>query len=177
LGWRLCTEVLAGADVLKNSIKKSADFRKSFKDCLPREMITKIKKLRAITVKLQAGQLIGDEDRELFFENLGVEPNELGEAAAKELIFGSSASGNLHCTTNIKITTILGSKGLSYDYVFMINFDDQYLLPRDGEIDDESINKFFVALTRSRKKIFIYTTKSVEPTFVSWISQERKTVS
>jgi superfamily I DNA/RNA helicase len=82
----------------------------------------------------------------------------------------------VHQAVKIKLTTILGSKGLSYDYVFMVNFDDTYLLPQSGEIDDESINKFLVALTRSRKKISIYTSKNTEPVFVDWISAERKEV-
>jgi len=175
LGWRLCADALANSNELTDAIKKSADFQKLFKDCLPSDLVATIKKLRAITVKLEKAQSISAEDRNLIFEKLGVEPEKLGETYAKELIFGSALSGDLHCSTKIKVTTILGSKGLSYDYVFMINFDDQYLLP-GGKVDDESINKFLVALTRSRKKISIYTTKDTEPTFVSWIKDERKAV-
>lgn len=178
LGWRLCVESLADANVLEDAIKKSSDLQKAFKDCLPRDTVSLIKKLRAISVKLRDEQIISSEDRLLIYEKLGVKPEELGDAFAKDLIFGSSMPGDLHCSVKIKITTILGSKGLSYDYVFMINFDDRYLLPQDGSsIDDESINKFLVALTRSRKRISIYTSKTTEPTFVSWISGDRKLVS
>lgn len=162
---------------LEDAVKKSADLQRAFNDCLPRDTVTLTKKLRAIAVKLQAGTEIDASDQELIFEKLGIEPDKLGEAFAKDLIFGSALSGDLHCSVKIKITTILGSKGLSYDYVFMINFDDRYLLPQDGtQIDDESINKFLVALTRSRKKISIYTSKTTEPTFVAWINDERKMV-
>lgn len=177
LGWRLCADALMDANALVDAIKQSADLQKPFKDCVPTDIATLIKKLRAITVKLEGAQAVSDEDRDLIFEKLGVEPNKLGEAFAKGLIFGSALSGDLHCSTKIKITTILGSKGLSYDYVFMINFDDRYLLPDGTQVNDESINKFLVALTRSRKKISIYTSGRTEPTFVSWIGAERKTVS
>ena len=73
--------------------------------------------------------------------------------------------------TSIKITTILGSKGLSSDYVFMVNFDDKFLLEK-GKITDEKICNFLVALTRARKRLFIYTSSKQVPIFVEWIGEE-----
>lgn len=177
LGWRLTAEAVVDQDTLEEAIKKSADLETLFKDCLPSTAVTLIKKLRAITVKLHNGDEINnDEDRNLILDNLEIDPNTLAEHYANDIIFDNSSSGYVHQAVKIKITTILGSKGLSYDYVFLINFDDAYLLPKDGSIDDESINKFLVALTRSRKKITIYTSKDYEPTFVGWISADRKKV-
>ncbi len=177
LGWRLAAEAVLDDDPFTEAVKKSSDLSTSFKDCLPNTTIALIKKLRALTVKVQNGDVItNDEDRNLLFSNLGIDANSLGEKFAKGLIFNNSYSTDVHQAVKIKITTILGSKGLSYDYVFLINFDDTYLLPRSGDIDDESINKFLVALTRSRKKVSIYTSKTTEPVFVDWISVERKEV-
>ena len=70
----------------------------------------------------------------------------------------------------------LGSKGLSCDYVFLVNFDDRFLIPKSG-LTDECVNKFLVALTRSRKKTFIFSQPLSEPTFVSWIDPERKSTT
>lgn len=177
LGWRLCAEALLDEGVFEDAVNKSADLQTAFKDCLPRDAVTLINKLRAISVKLRDGTEINAQDQELIFKKLGIQPDKLGEVFAKDIIFGSALSGDLHCSFKIKITTILGSKGLSYDYVFMVNFDDRYLLTQDGsQVDDESINKFLVALTRSRKKISIYTSKTTEPTFVAWINDDRKLV-
>lgn len=177
LGWRLSAEAFLDDGSLAEAIKKSSDLSKNFKDCLPSTTVTLIKKLRALTVKVQKGEAIAsDEDRDLLLSHLGIDANELAEKFTKDLIFNNSYSTDVHQAVKIKLTTILGSKGLSYDYVFMVNFDDTYLLPQSGEIDDESINKFLVALTRSRKKISIYTSKNTEPVFVDWISAERKEV-
>lgn len=177
LGWRLCSEALLDDDKLNEAILKSSDNQTSFKDCIRNDDKQLIKKLRAISAKLIKNQDITDDERTLILSNLGIDANKLGEEHAKEIILESTSSNSLHSAVKIKITTILGSKGLSYDYVFMINFDDRYLLSNNGQtVDDESINKFLVALTRSRKKISIFTSKSSEPTFVSWIASERKTV-
>lgn len=177
LGWRLCAEAILDEGVFENAVNKSADLQTAFKECLPRDAVALIKKLRAISVKIQDGTEINTQDQELIFKKLGIQPDKLGEAFAKDIIFGSALSRDMHCSVKIKITTILGSKGLSYDYVFMVNFDDRYLLSQDGsQVDDESINKFLVALTRSRKKISIYTSKTTEPTFVAWINDKRKMV-
>lgn len=177
LGWRIAAEAVLDDDPFTEAVKKSSNLSTSFKECLPNATIALIKKLRALTVKVQNGDAItNDEDRNLLFSNLGIDANSLGEKFAKGLIFNNSYSTDVHQAVKIKITTILGSKGLSYDYVFLINFDDTYLLPRSGDFDDESINKFLVALTRSRKKVSIYTSKTTEPVFVDWISVERKEV-
>lgn len=178
LGWRLCAEALLELDALDSAIIKSSDNRTLFRDCLENDAKQLIKKLRAITVKLKDNQSINDEERGLLFEKLGIDASSIGEQLAKKTILETSSSRSLHSSVKIKVTTILGSKGLSYDYVFMINFDNRFLIPNNGrDIDDESINKFLVALTRSRKRISIFTSKNSEPTFVSWINPERKTVT
>lgn len=173
LGWRLSAEGLMGADDLYEAINKSADCQLPFIKCLPSDTISVVKKLRAIVVKLDKNTDLTDEEHDLLFSQLSIDPIKLAEENVRELIFSKSSSGGVHNSVRIKITTILGSKGLSYDYVFMVNFDNRYLIPSTG-IDDESINKFLVALTRSRKKVHIYTGQLHESTFVSWIDDSRK---
>ncbi len=175
LAWRLCLEGLSDETELKEAIIKSKDCIKSFLECVTNTRKAEIKNLRAACVKIEKGEALTDTQRELVFNKLDIKPNDLGEYNAKERIFSERYSG-VHHSTKIKITTILGSKGLSYDYVFMINFDDRYLIPTTG-IDDESINKFLVALTRSRKEIHIFTSKTTEPKFVGWIDNTRKVIT
>ena len=45
---------------------------------------------------------------------------------------------------NQTLTTILGSKGLSYDYVFLVNFDSKYLIPAPAGVTDERINGYIL---------------------------------
>jgi len=175
LAWRLCTEGLTDENELKKAIVKSKDCDIKFSESITQQLRTEIKNLRAACVKIEKNEALSDAQRNLLFEKLNVCPDQLGEQNAKERVFSSKYNG-VHHSTKVKLTTILGSKGLSYDYVFMVNFDDRYLIPATG-IDDESVNKFLVAITRSRKKIHIFTSQTVEPKFVSWIDNTRKAIS
>jgi superfamily I DNA/RNA helicase len=173
LGWRLCSEVLLKDDdtALEEAVRKSAARDKGFASCLPSSVRSIVKTLRAASVKLQEDKPLSESQRSMIFSHLGIQPETLGERTAKSMIFSSSYR-NVHHGIKIKITTILGSKGLSYDYVYLVNFDDRFLNPHGPT--DESVNKFLVALTRSRKKLFIYSQQNSEPQLVSWIDATRK---
>jgi len=172
LGWRLCAEALMDEAEFKTALLKSVNRDVAFTSCVPAAVKAEIKALRAACVKLESGKDLSDDQRTLVFDKLDISINKLGEINARDRIF-STRSNKVHHSTKIKLTTILGSKGLSYDYVFMVNFDNKYLIPTAG-IDDESINKFLVAMTRSKKQISIFTSQTKEPTFVSWIDTARK---
>ncbi|MGI6595429.1 MAG: 3'-5' exonuclease [Candidatus Ratteibacteria bacterium] len=68
----------------------------------------------------------------------------------------------------MKITTILGAKGLTSDYVFLVNFDDKYILKKD-KITNESIQNFLVSLTRAKRQLHIYASQTGLPIFLRWI--------
>jgi len=172
LGWRLCSEALMDAEEFAAALLKTAKCDIAFSECVPTGIKSQIKVLRAVCVKLKEGKTLDARQQKLLFEKLGISVEKLGEQDARNRIF-SGRSNKPHLSTKIKLTSILGSKGLSYDYVFMVNFDDKYLIPKKV-IDDESINKFLVAMTRSRKKIFIFSSQAKEAIFVSWIMGARK---
>ena len=75
----------------------------------------------------------------------------------------------------IKATTIQSSKGLSADYVFITHFDDQYFVKDKDKtkISDQDVCNFLVALTRAKKKIFLISSNTKEPTFLKWIDSVR----
>ena len=79
------------------------------------------------------------------------------------------------CNPNIpiKITTIPSSKGLDEDYVFIVDFDDRFFLEKSGVCSDQKIYDFLVALTRARKKVYLISCDTKEPTFLSWIDESR----
>lgn len=175
LGWRLCSEALMETDKLKAAVVQSANLTIEFHDCISSDTKTLIKKLRAACVKLKEGKSLDEEQQKLIFDHLEIPITKLGEANARDKIF-NNRSNKVHHNTKIKLSTILVSKGLSYDYVFMVNFDDKYLIPSGG-IDNESVNKFLVSLTRSKKKISIFTSQTTEPILASWIGADRKKVT
>jgi len=76
----------------------------------------------------------------------------------------------------ITTTTIQSSKGLEADYVFITYFDDQYFV-KEGDkskITDHNICSFVVALTRARRKVFLFSSDTTKrPVFLSWIDKKR----
>jgi hypothetical protein len=75
----------------------------------------------------------------------------------------------------IKATTIQSSKGLAGDLVFITHFDNRYFVKNDDKtkITDQDICNFIVALTRTKKKVFLISSVKENPTFLSWISNDR----
>lgn len=78
----------------------------------------------------------------------------------KELLKNASSS-----KSNISISTIHSSKGLEYDNVFIIDLIDgefpqkSILNSFDEKLLEEERRLFYVAMTRARKRLFLYTTK------------------
>ncbi len=82
-------------------------------------------------------------------------------------------------TSNIKLTSFEGSKGLSAQHVFLIGLHAGEL-PRDpGQIQDIEICRFVVGLTRTKKKCSLIFTRNfagnpkVRSPFLDWIDAER----
>ena len=78
----------------------------------------------------------------------------------KELLKNASSS-----KSNISISTIHSSKGLEYDNVFIIDLIDgefpqkSILNSFDEKLSEEERRLFYVAMTRARKRLFLYTIK------------------
>ena len=78
----------------------------------------------------------------------------------KELLKNASSS-----KSNISISTIHSSKGLEYDNVFIIDLIDgefpqkSILNSFDEKLLEEERRLFYVAMTRARKRLFLYTIK------------------
>lgn len=74
----------------------------------------------------------------------------------------------------ITIATIQRSKGLEADYVFIAYFDDQYLIKDESKVSDEEICSFVVALTRAKKRVFLFSSDTNKrPVFLKWIDEKR----
>lgn len=73
---------------------------------------------------------------------------------------------------NITVCSILGSKGLGADVVFLIGFD-QGKLPSGQNIEDSEIYQMLVALTRAKKRIYlINTTGSKMSQFIDYMDEK-----
>ncbi|MFO0882485.1 MAG: AAA family ATPase [Candidatus Saccharimonadales bacterium] len=171
IGWRQCAKALLSANDFNDALQRTSDNTTRFSDVLSPAFRSEVNKLRSICAKIKEGQTLTQDQKTLIFDKLGIDIEKLGEENARDKLF-SRTSNKVQHEIKIKVTTILGSKGLSYDHVFLINFDDRYIC--NGDLNDEKINMFLVALTRSKNKVNIYSSQARDPLLISWIGSNRK---
>jgi hypothetical protein len=180
LGWRIVYQLICEKgqkeDRFKKILDKSISTGNRFIDLLDVKERKYIKKIIAILRKIQKGKSINDDESIKVFDCLGLNPCEIAAKTLQEELEQSNIKKNIYKNTPIKITTILGSKGLTKDYSFLVYFDDKYLLEKNQNkkfiVTDSAINKFLVALTRAKKRTYIYSSEKEFATFVEWIGNE-----
>lgn len=172
LGWRIVSKyILDGRlhDIVRKSHSENEQVK--FKDLLDPKDKKKIESLLMILRKISDSKQITEEESEEIINCFGYKPNQIVIQKIKDNLDKNKFPKKVNKNIPIKITTILGSKGLTSDYVFLVNFDDKYILDKGNKITDENICKFLVALTRAKRRIYIYTSQTKLPTFVDWISK------
>lgn len=178
LAWRILFEAECGRtgknERFEQVMNESFDSDIPFKDLLSVEERRTIKKVNAALRKIRDGKNVDDATLTEVFTVLGYNPLEIAQSQVREALAQKSAQKNIYKNTPIKIVTMLGAKGLTRDYAFLVNFDDRFLLDRGNdnlmEITDGGICKFLVALTRAKERVCIYTSKDEYPTYVQWIA-------
>jgi superfamily I DNA/RNA helicase len=178
LGWRiLAKHILLEKEflrIIKTSAAKTGETYE-FSSLLSIESKKTIKRLLSIFRKIISDKPTSKEEAQLLFDFIGIDITEAAAQQLRKSISKNTFQKNLYKNTPIRITNILGSKGLTYDYVFLANFDDKFIIGK--KITNESICKFLVALTRARKRVCISTCGDKLPTFVEWIGAENCEIS
>ncbi len=82
-------------------------------------------------------------------------------------------------SAKIKLSTMHSSKGLEFDTVYLIDIFDnmipQYsMYATDQKLYQEERRLFYVAMTRAKNKLFVYSIRNKRSTFVDEILPERK---
>ena len=179
LAWRVLFEAecerTGASDRFEQVMSESFKSDTPFKDLLTVDERRPIKKVNAALRKIRDGKEVDDDAMQEVFAVIGYNPAEIAQTKIRDELVLKSAQKNIYRNTPIKIVTVLGSKGLTRDYAFLVNFDDRFLLDRDDKsfrITDGSICKFLVALTRARERVCIYTSKNEYPTYVQWIPDD-----
>jgi superfamily I DNA/RNA helicase len=180
LAWRVLFEAeckrLNTPERFEEILKESFNAETPFKDLLTVDERRTIKKVNATLRKIRDGQETDDDSMTAVFEVLGFNPVEIAQSKIRDELLQKSTQKNIYKNTPIKIVTVLGSKGLTRDYAFLVNFDDRFILDSDGDqalkITDGSICRFLVALTRARERVSIYTSMNDYPAYVKWIADE-----
>lgn len=173
LGWRIVSKYILD-NKLSDIVQKcySENNQAKFKDLLSPKDRKKIKSLLTILRKINKGKQVTEEESEEIINCFGYKPNQIVLKKIKNNLQKNKFPKKINKDVPIKITNILGSKGLTSDYVFLVNFDDRYILNKGNKITDENICRFLVSLTRARKRIYIYTSQNNLPTFVDWIDKK-----
>lgn len=178
LAWRVLFEAecerMGASERFEQVMNKSFNSDTPFMDLLTVAERKTIKKVNATLRKIRDRKNVDDAAMAEVFAVLGYNPAEIAQSKIRGKLAQKSARKNIYKNTPIKIVTVLGSKGLTRDYAFLVNFDDRFLLDRDDnrsmKITDGSICRFLVALTRARERVCIYTSKNEYPTYVQWIA-------
>ena len=81
---------------------------------------------------------------------------------------------------SIKLTTYVGSKGLSAGFVFIVGLNNSILPFKEYSPTDDEICKFIVALARTIKKCYLISTsmfggkfEGKYSIFIDWIRKEK----
>lgn len=180
LAWRVLFEAecnrLGSSERFEQVMKESFNSTTPFIDLLTVDEKRTIRNVNTGLRKIRDGKDVDDAALADVFTVLGYNPIEIAKSKIRDDLAQKSAQKNIYKNTPIKIVTVLGSKGLTRDYAFLVNFDDRFLLDRDDDrslkITDGSICRFLVALTRAKERVCIYTSKNEYPNYIKWIDEE-----
>lgn len=171
LGWRIVASLFLETskfdEIILSSFKQNIE---KFYDLIDVDVRRIIRYLVSVLRKIKNQKETTKDEREFLYECLSYDSDELSTLKLLSDFKSETLVKNLHKNIRIKITDVPGSKGLTYDYVFLVNFDDKYLIK--GKITDENISRFLVALTRAKKRINISTSQNNLPKFIQWIGKE-----
>ncbi len=179
LGWRICVEELKLLDqrnfekLIKITNAKDAPH---IKELLTSEQRKIIRDIRSTLVKIKKGENIEKEKLNNFFEKIGKDPivymtDNIKSNLCKEETKKKAGKIRNICNIPIRITTIPKSKGLDADYIIIPYFDNQYFGGK--ELENSDIYSFLVAITRTRKLLFLISTTEDKPEILKWIKPER----
>lgn len=179
LGWRILFQEYCkkrnNEERFRQVLEQSISSSEKFLQLLEIDERKYIRQCIAILRKIRKKNEISDDEMQIAIDFMNYNPKQITLEKISMALDQSRIGKNIYKDTPIKIVTILGSKGLTRDITFLVNFDDKYLLERDGKsliTTDSSICKFLVSLTRATTKTYIFTGESKYPTYVEWIGNE-----
>jgi len=170
LGWRIVAEHILNKKGLKSSIEKSYSDKGPFRELINKDQIQYVESLLKIIKKIKENAAVTERECEKLFKAIGYNPYKIASKKLADRLKDYFPRSDIYKDVPIKITNILGSKGLTRDYVFLVNFDDKYLIGDKNNITDEKICSFLVALTRAKNRVYIFSQKI--PTFAKWINSD-----
>ena len=180
LGWRIVSKELLDQENFELFLHKTSDDQDiQFVDVVDDIFVDDIfrKRVQALLTsvrKIRDGRSIDELDLNEIQKKCSIKPIHLAKDALKRDLESRSGGDPAIRNIPIKAATIQGSKGLAAEYVFITQFDDKFFVKDQDSISDKEICNFLVALTRTRRKLFLMSSeKNGDPIFLSWIDERR----
>lgn len=179
LGWRiitLCFEFPERDELVRTALEADADLVPE----LPDEYRDEHLAIAEIVRRLREGEQLTDEEERQLSEAVGMEIANVKESLAvvddEELPEedDENADGDEDAPT-IQFTSLVGSKGLSASYVFIVGFNNGFFPREPNAITDDEVCKLLVALSRTRVECHVVSCGHFgagwleESAFAEWI--------
>ena len=176
VAWRLISIELddkVRTDLISKNYSDTPNFIAGLPDDFKKKHEANAKALVGILEKTNsARKQISDSTITKLSEELVIKKKEERELFIDQLVHESKFLDRPLANLDITVCNILGSKGLGADVVFLIGFD-KHKLPAKDKVDDSEIYQMLVALTRTKKRIYLVNTKGCEvSSFINAIDKD-----
>jgi superfamily I DNA/RNA helicase len=174
LGWRiitLCFDFPECDELVRAALEAGCDLAPE----LPGEYREEHLEIAELVRRLREGEQLTDEQEGQLSEAVGMElgkiKESLGIADDEEPSGEESEDGDVNeDVPTIQFTSLVGSKGLSASYVFIVGFNNGFF-PRDpNAITEDEVCRLLVALSRTRVECHVVSCRHFgESAFAEWI--------
>lgn len=165
LGWRILSAVLNKFDwqtLVKDNFTDSGKFIESIPASFKIEHEANAKVLYKVTHKTPSTvRAIADSSFEKVLNVVVKSKKTERELFIDQLVSENASLPRPLSNLDITVCSILGSKGLGADVVFLVGFD-QGKFPSKKEVKDSEIYQMLVALTRTKKRIYLINSVGVK---------------
>lgn len=151
LGWRIlihCDPFEGYGDVVAKAVRERVDLIK----VVPDDYRSRHLENAVLVRRLMDEEELDDSERALVESALARPIGEIQSALVKEGRHESVPEEENAELPSIVCTTLVGAKGLSASYVFIVGFNDGHFPQHPEAITDEDVCKFIVGLSRTRKE-------------------------
>ena len=162
LAWRLLISQMGDTFDWKSIILANYDDATAFISAIPEDFKRKHGLNSKVLLKIlekPASEIkqIAESSIEKLKKEIVIKKREDRDILIDQLITDNKSIGRPMANLDVTVCSILGSKGLGADVVFLVGFD-QGKLPSKSNVADSEIYQILVALTRAKKRIYLINT-------------------
>ncbi len=178
LGWRIASKFLLDEIEFVDLLKETElDPNKKIHELIDPKYKTELMNILGILDYVNDDKPVSDEEYYEVLKKINLDPFGISKEFLKKEMNSTLQRIGIPALRKIQIkaSTIQSSKGLAADLVFITHFDDRYFVKNEDKtkIADQDICNFLVALSRTKKKLYLISSFEEEPTFYKWIKHDR----